>query len=135
MMKTYSTMLSYNRFEDRFKYLQIPSKIGEDTFGYNRYLNQQLYQSLDWKRVRDKVIVRDKACDLACSDREIHKYILVHHINPITLEDILERNPIIFDMENLVCVSRKTHNAIHYSDESALQFTPVTRMPNDTKLW
>lgn len=135
MKKTYSKMLTYSSFEDRFKYLQMPSSIGVSTFGYNRYLNQQLYQSPEWRKVRNEVIVRDKSCDLACPDREIHRYVLIHHINPITVEDILNRDPSIFDLENLVCVSKKTHNAIHYSDESALQFKPVTRMPEDTKLW
>lgn len=135
MKKTYSEAISFPTFEERFRYLKLDGRVGIETFGFNRYANQQFYQSLRWKKVRDEVIIRDKACDLAMSGREMNKYILVHHINPITFEDILNQSPNVFDLENLICVSKKTHNAIHYSDESSLSLDPVVRMPNDTCPW
>lgn len=135
MKKTYSEAISFPTFEERFRYLKLDGRVGIETFGFNRYANQQFYQSLRWKKVRDEVIIRDKACDLAIPGREMNKYILVHHINPITFEDILNQSPNVFDLENLICVSKKTHNAIHYSDESSLSLDPVVRMPNDTCPW
>ena len=135
MKKTYSEAISFPTFEERFRYLKLDGRVGIETFGFNRYANQQFYQSLRWKKVRDEVIIRDKACDLAMPGREMNKYILVHHINPITFEDILNQSPNVFDLENLICVSKKTHNAIHYSDESSLSLDPVVRMPNDTCPW
>lgn len=135
MKKTYSEAISFPTFEERFRYLKLDGRVGIETFGFNRYANQQFYQSPRWKKVRDEVIIRDKACDLAVPGREMNKYILVHHINPIAFEDILNQSPNVFDLENLICVSKRTHNAIHYSDESSLSLDPVVRMPNDTCPW
>lgn len=134
-MKSYSEAISFPTFEERFRYLKIDGHVGDMTFGYNRYANQQLYQSLRWRKVRDEVIIRDKACDLAIPGREMSKYVLIHHINPITYEDIVNQTAPVFDLENLICVSRKTHNAIHFSDESALSLDPVVRTPNDMCPW
>lgn len=135
-MKTYSKAISFPTFEERFRYLKIDGGIvGDSTFGYNRYANQRLYQSLRWKKIRDEVIIRDKACDLAMPGREMSKYVLIHHINPITYEDIVYERDIVFDLDNLICVSKKTHNAIHFSDESSLMLNPIVRKQNDTCPW
>lgn len=129
-------MLQLPTFLERYRYLKLAGTIGEETFGYSRYLNQVLYRSREWKQLRAKVIDRDKACDLACPDHEIHgRNILIHHINPITLEDIYNRDPKVFDMENLVCVTLGTHNAIHYGDESKLPIGITERSENDTCPW
>ena len=135
MKKTYSEAISFPSFEERFRYLKLDGKVGIETFGFNRYANQQFYQSLRWRKVRDEVIIRDMACDLAFPGREMNKYILIHHINPISFKDILNQSPNVFDLENLICVSKRTHNAIHFSDESALALDPVIRTPNDTCPW
>lgn len=133
--KTYSELMSLPTFEERFSYLQLNGAVGEDTFGRNRYLNQILYHSEEWKRLRRQVIIRDEGCDLGCSDRRIYDRILVHHINPITVEDVLSKNPKVFDPENLICVSHITHNAIHYGDDNLLMKNPIERKPNDTCPW
>lgn len=133
--KTYSELILLPTFEERFNYLKLDGHIGEDTFGYNRYINQSFYQSLEWKKIRDAVIIRDSACDLAILGREIHKYLMVHHINPITVDDLVTMSSKVFDLENLICVSRRTHNAIHFSDQEAISLDPITRRPGDTRLW
>jgi hypothetical protein len=136
MMKSYSEMKQLPTFLERYRYLKLSGKVGDETFGYSRYLNQILYRSREWKQLRSKVIDRDKGCDLACEDHEIRgRNILIHHINPITLEDIYNRDPKVFDMENLVCVSLGTHNAIHYGDESKLAIGITERSENDTCPW
>lgn len=136
MIKSYSEMIQLKTFEERFQYLQLGGVVGKETFGYARYLNQILYNSYEWKHdVRSKVIIRDNGCDLACDGYEVHGRILIHHINPITVEDIRNRNPIIFDLENLVLVSHNTHEAIHYSNESLLITGPNIRIRNDTSPW
>lgn len=134
-IKTYSELLTFPTFEERFNYLRLNGKVGEDTFGFDRYFNQKFYSSIEWRRVRNAVILRDKGCDLACGDREILGRIIIHHINPIRIEEIASGSLIIFDMENLVCVSHDTHNAIHYGDESLLIKVPVERKRNDTCPW
>ncbi len=134
-MKTYSELITIPTFLDRYYYLRLHGKVADETFGHARYLNQVFYTSPEWKRVRRDIILRDKACDLACEDRQIIKGIYIHHLNPIALEDIRYRRPIIFDPENLVCVSLGTHNAIHYGDESGLILDVPERTPGDTKLW
>lgn len=134
-IRTYSEMLTFPTLEERFKYLQLKGSVGKDTFGYDRYLNQILYHSDRWKSFRNDIIIRDNGCDLACEGYEIYKRILVHHINPITVEDVLNRDPKVFDPENVVCVSHITHNAIHYGDENLLMTAPVERSPNDTCPW
>lgn len=135
IIRTYSEMLTFPTLEERFRYLQLKGSVGKDTFGYDRYLNQILYHSEEWKSFRNGIIIRDNGCDLACEGYEIHKRILVHHIDPITVEDVLNRNPKVFDPENVVCVSHMTHNAIHYGDENLLITAPVERSPNDTCPW
>lgn len=135
MIKTYSELIAFPTYEERFRYLQLKGAVGKDTFGYDRYLNQILYSSQEWKRFRDKIIIRDNGCDLACEGYNIHGRILVHHINPIRVDDVVNRNPIVFDPENVVCVTHNTHNAIHYGDESLLVLAPVERTKNDTCPW
>lgn len=135
MIKTYSELITIPTFIDRFKYLQLNGSVGSDTFGYDRYLNQILYSSKEWKRCRRDIIIRDEGCDLACEGFTIHGRILIHHINPITVQDILDRNPIVFDPENLITVTHDTHNAIHYGDEGLLVTSPIIRTSNDTCPW
>lgn len=135
MIKTYSELIIFPTYEERFQYLQLKGAVGKDTFGYDRYLNQILYNSQEWKRFRDKIIIRDNGRDLACEGYDIHGRILVHHINPIRVDDVVNRNPIVFDPENVVCVTHNTHNAIHYGDESLLVLAPVERTKNDTCPW
>lgn len=125
----------YDTFEERFNYLKLEGRVGKETFGYDRYLNQILYKDKEWLRIRRDIIIRDDGCDLGIPGRGIHGKILVHHINPITVEDVLNRSPKVFDPDNLICTSLLTHNAIHYSDESILTLDPVERRPNDTCPW
>lgn len=133
--KTYSELITIPTFIERYRYLKIGGSVGEETFGYDRYLNQILYKTPEWRRFRRDIILRDNGCDLACEGYEIHERIIVHHINPITVEDVLKRHPKIFDPENVVCTWLRTHNAIHYGDESLLFTEPITRAPNDTCPW
>lgn len=134
-IKTYSELITFPTFEERYRYLKIGGTIGVETFGYDRYLNQILYNSADWKRFRHKIIVRDNGCDLALEGFEIHGIILIHHINPISVEDVVRRDPKIFDPENVVSTVLNTHNAIHYGDESLLMLAPKERTANDTCPW
>ena len=122
-------------FQERYRYLQIGGRVGKETFGFDRYLNQMLYRTPEWKRFRRDMIVRDNGCDLGCEGYEIYGNVLVHHINPITVEDVINRNPCIFDPNNVICTSLNTHNAIHYGDETLLITEPVVRKPNDTCPW
>lgn len=135
MIKSYSEMITLPTFEERFEYLRLKGYVGKDTFGHDRYLNQILYNSKEWKSTRNKIIIRDNGCDLACEGFEIHGQVLIHHINPISVEDIVNRNPIVFDPENLITTVHNTHNAIHYGDGSLLITTPVERSKNDTIPW
>lgn len=135
-IKTYSEMIALPTFEDRYRYLRLQGRVGEETFGYDRYLNQILYQrSSRWRSVRDKVIIRDNGCDLAAEGREIYGKIIVHHMNPITIADIENERDYIFDPEFLISTSHNTHNAIHYGDESLLIKAPIERHANDTCPW
>lgn len=136
-MKSYSECIQFDNFLDRYRYLKLNGKVTEETFGYNRYLNQILYRSKEWRDFRWKIIERDSGCDLAMPGYDIFSKhnILIHHINPITLKDIYERNPMIFEPENCICVTLGTHNAIHYGDESLLPVPVTVRTPGDTKLW
>lgn len=120
---------------DRYLYLKFSGTVGSETFGFSRYLNQAFYQSYEWKKLREKIIIRDSGCDLAHRDYPINGRVLIHHINPITLEDINNRSEIILDPENLICVSFDTHNAIHYGDESKLFISLPQRSKNDTIPW
>lgn len=135
MIRTYSELIRIEDFTQRFEYLQLWGKVGEISFGWERWLNQELYKSTKWRRVRDKVIIRDNGCDLAHQDFEITDRIIVHHLNPLTPEDIENDVPEIYDLEFLVCTSRMTHNAIHYGDRDLLPQLPVERRPGDTCPW
>lgn len=127
MDKTYTQMKALSTFLERYKYLRIKSRVGDSTFGFNRYLNQAFYSSQRWRSTRDKAIIRDNGCDLACEGYEINDRIYVHHINPITLEDVENEAECLYDLNNLVCVSYSTHLAIHYGDESLLPPKPKTK--------
>lgn len=134
-IKTYSELLKLETFKERFKYLQLDSRVAEATFGYDRYLNQYFYNTPEWRRARNEVILRDNGCDLGIRGYEISGKIIIHHMNPIRIEDIVYKKPEIFDPEFLICVTHSTHNAIHYGDESLLITAPVRRTPNDTIPW
>ena len=137
MLKTYSELSRLKTFKERFEYLKLNGSVGKETFGYDRWLNQQFYRWPEWKKVRREVIVRDQGCDLGCSDREIHgELVFVHHMNPISMKDILDRSQFLLNPEYLITVSDSTHNAIHYGDESLLMLSePIVRAPNDTCPW
>ena len=135
MIRTYSELCKLKSFEDRYNYLRLHGQDCKETFGFDRYLNQIIYKLPEWKSVRDKVIVRDCGCDLGIEGHEIGEKILVHHMNPITMDDIINHNQDIFNPEYLICVSHQTHNAIHYGDESQLILDPIERSPNDTCPW
>ena len=134
-IKTYSELITIPTFEERFEYLQLKGSVGKDTFGYDRYLNQVLYRSPEWKRLRNQIIIRDGGCDLACDGYDIYDKVLIHHLNPITVEDVLTRSRKVFDPDNLVCVTHNTHNAIHYGDSDLLVTGVITRTKNDTCPW
>lgn len=134
-IRTYSDLISIPTFQERFKYLQLNGLVGDLTFGGHRQLNQILYQSTEWKRARREVILRDNGFDLAHEDYPIYGIIYVHHLNPLSIDDVLERRYCVFDLDNLVSVSFDTHQAIHYGDESLIKKDPVTRKPNDTCPW
>lgn len=133
--KSYSELIRLPTYLERFRYLQINGAVGAETFGYDRYLNQILYRTGEWKRFRRDIILRDNGCDLACEDYEIFGRILVHHINPITVDDVLKRDPKIFDPNNVITTTLDTHNAIHYGDERLLVMDPIVRTKNDTCPW
>ncbi len=134
-IKAYSELIAMPTFKERFMYLKLGGKVGKETFGYKRWLNQELYHSDEWASFRDRIIVRDDGCDLGVPGFEIHGSILIHHLNPITYEDILYGNPCVFDPENVICTRLSTHNAIHYGDESLLVLAPIERSRNDTCPW
>ena len=133
--KTYSELITLPTFEERFEYLQLKGIVGQETFGFDRYLNQILYNSKEWKHLRNEIIIRDNGCDLALEGFEIHGRILIHHINPIAIDDVIKRREMVFDPENLICVTHNTHNAIHYGDKSLLITGPIERRANDTCPW
>lgn len=135
-IKTYSELIALPTFEERYRYLRLRGRVGEDTFGFDRYLNQLFYQrSQEWKKIRDQVIIRDNGCDLGIEDRAIYGRILVHHMNPISLRDLERKSDILLDPEFLISTSHNTHNAIHYGDEKLLIQSPVERIKNDTCPW
>jgi hypothetical protein len=134
-MRTYRELRRLRSFLDRFEYLKLGGTVGRSTFGYDRYLNQMLYTSGRWRRTRDDIIVRDSGCDLGVEDYMIYDRILVHHINPVTLEDVEEDRDIVYDPDNLICTALDTHNAIHYGDISLLRKLPIVRTRNDTCPW
>lgn len=134
-IRTYTELTKLRTFRERFEYLKLDGLVGEETFGFERYLNQQFYHSLEWKRIRDQVIARDLGCDLAMEGYEIHEPILIHHMNPITAADIRHSTEFLVDPDYLICVTKNTHNAIHYGDASMLITEPIERTPNDTSPW
>lgn len=135
MIRTYSELITLPTFEERYKYLRLGGKVGEETFGFDRYLNQTFYKSDEWLKVRDYVIIRDNGCDLGVPGREIAGRILVHHMNPITKEDILRRSDYLLNPEYLISTVKLTHDAIHYGDDSLLFMGLVERTRNDTCPW
>lgn len=135
-IKTYSELIKLTTFEERYRYLKLDGKVGDNTFGFDRYLNQRFYQrDPEWLSIRDKVIIRDKGCDLGIDGRDIYRNIIIHHINPITKEDIVRRTRKLFDLENLICTSDTTHKAIHYGNGDLLIKDPIERCTNDTIPW
>jgi len=135
MIKTYKEVSRLKTFEERFEYLKLGGSVGAATFGFDRYLNQVLYHSKDWRRIRDQIIIRDEGCDLAIEGRDIYSGIIVHHLNPITMENIERGDDCVYDPINLICVSHSTHNAIHYGDASILIQLSKVRLKGDTMLW
>lgn len=135
MTLRYTELEPLDTFVERFEYLKLPGEIGVRTFGSDRYLNQQFYRSREWKQIRDTVIIRDNGCDLGIPGFEILGDLLVHHINPIQAQDLRDFNPDVLNPEYLICVSRRTHNAIHFGDIRQLPQLPVSRTAGDTKLW
>ena len=134
-IRTYSELITLPTFEERYRYLRLNGKVGEETFGFDRYINQIFYGSAEWKAVRDFVIVRDRGCDLGIEDREIYGRIIIHHMNPISVKDIQERSEFLLNPEYLISTVKTTHDAIHYSDESLLITAPVERTQFDTCPW
>lgn len=134
-IKSYSELIKIPTFIERYRYLKLNGFVGDETFGYDRYLNQILYHSPEWKRFRRDIILRDNGCDLGCEGYEIIGKVLIHHIDPITVRDVETRDPKIFDPENVISVTLNTHNAIHYGDEGLLIIEPLVRTPNDTCPW
>ena len=126
-IKTYSELILLPTFEERFEYLRLDGKVGEDTFGFDRYLNQLFYQSQEWKKIRDYVIIRDNACDLGVEGYDIYSKVLIHHMNPITARDIEKRTDLLLDPEYLISTTHNTHNAIHYGDENLFIKSTILR--------
>lgn len=134
-IKTYSELIRLPTFEDRFEYLKLKGSVGKDTFGHDRYLNQVFYSSMEWRRLRDKIIIRDNGCDLGVEGREIGGKVYIHHLNPLSTNDILTHSEYLVNPEYLICVSFETHNAIHYGDINLLPRDPIERKRNDTCPW
>lgn len=135
MVKTYSELIKIKDYYKRFEYLKLGGKVGFETFGFDRWINQIFYNSNEWKQFRHSIILRDNACDMAVQGYDIIERLIVHHINPITKEDIVNRNPKLFDPENTICVADRTHRAIHYGDAKLLPQPIIVRTKNDTCPW
>ena len=134
-VRTYSDLIQHESFDDRFEYLKLGGQVGRETFGFDRHVNQAFYTSYEWRRVRDHVIVRDQGCDLGVEGYDILTQLLIHHVNPLTLDDILEREEWILDPEFLITTTNNTHNAIHYGTPSPYPKVVLSRSPGDTRLW
>ena len=134
-IRTYSELITLPTFEERYRYLKLGGRVGEETFGFDRYLYQDFLRSKEWKDIRDYVIVRDHGCDLAVEDREIYGRILIHHMNPVMVKDILHKSEYLLNPEYMITTVKRTHDAIHYGDESLLITMPVERYKNDTCPW
>ena len=133
--RSYTELMKLKTFEERFEYLKLSAKVGIDTFGNDRYLNQVFYRSPEWKYFRRQMLMRDDGNDLGIEDHPIGGRVELHHINPLTVEQVQNRDPCLLDPENVICVSPNTHKAIHYGDESLLPHDPIERRPNDTCPW
>lgn len=134
-VRSYTELSALRTFEERFRYLQLSGVVAEETFGFDRIVNQQFYRSSEWKSIRDHVIIRDNGCDLGIEDREIFGRVVIHHMNPVRLKDFDELSDILLNPEYLICTTHVTHNAIHYGDESLLIHEPIERSKNDTCPW
>ena len=134
-IRTYSDLITLPTFKERYEYLRLDGIVGEETFGFDRYINQIFYKSKEWLEVRDHVIIRDNGCDLGIEGHEIYNRILIHHMNPIRKEDILNRSDILLNPEYLITTTKRTHDAIHYGDKNILLDTPIERIKNDTCPW
>lgn len=134
-IRTYSQLTRVSTFEQRYEYLALRGVVGESTFGFDRYVNQQFYKSREWRHMRHQIIARDNGCDLGMQGYEIHESPIIHHMNPMTISDIADGNLDILDPEFLITVTLRTHNAIHYGDARLLAKPIVARRPGDTKLW
>ena len=134
-IRTYSELITFSTFEERFKYLQLNGQVGESTFGFDRYMNQVFYRSQKWKSIRDFVIIRDCGCDLGIEGYDIHGKIIIHHMNPLSMRDIETESDFLLNPDYLICTTHNTHNAIHYGDENLLVTAPIERTKNDTCPW
>lgn len=134
-IRTYSELITFSTFEERFKYLQLNGQVGESTFGFDRYMNQVFYRSQKWKSIRDFVIIRDCGCDLGVEGYDIHGKIIIHHMNPLSMRDIETESDFLLNPDFLICTTHNTHNAIHYGDENLLVTAPIERTKNDTCPW
>lgn len=135
MIRSYSELRRFTEFDERFEYLKLNGAVGRSTFGFDRYINQMFYTSYEWKRARNFVILRDNGCDLGVPGYEIHDHVLIHHINPMSVDDIVHGESWIFDPEYLITTTQNTHNAIHFGNDKLLPKIVLERNPNDTKLW
>lgn len=133
--KSYRNLILLPTFKERYEYLRLQGSVGESTFGFDRYLNQRFYQSREWRQFRSRIIARDEGNDLGLDGFPIQGKVIIHHINPLTVKDFEEQSSLLFDMDNVICVSPNTHEAIHYGDESLLPKDPIERHPNDTIPW
>lgn len=133
--RRYNELRRLTTFEERFEYLSLGGEVGLSTFGFDRWINQHFYRSREWKLVREQVIVRDNGCDLGVPGHEIHSRLLVHHMNPMSPDDLVRQQEWVLDPEYLITTTHQTHNAIHYGDQSLIPKAPVQRRPGDTKLW
>lgn len=134
-MRTYSELILLPTFKERFEYLRLKGKVGEDTFGFDRYLNQKFYSSIEWKRIRAQVILRDNGCDLGVDGYDIYGRAMIHHMNPIGIDDIVNATSLLLNPEFLICVTPETHNAIHYGESNLVIPEVIERSPNDTCPW
>ena len=134
-LRTYSELIKLQTFEERFNYLKLDGIVGQETFGFDRYLNQVFYKSKEWLHIRNIVIARDNACDLGVEGHDIYNRILIHHMNPISIDDILKRSDLLLNPEYLVTTIKRTHDAIHYGDENLIATGQIIRTPNDTCPW
>lgn len=134
-LRSYSKLILLPTFKERFDYLQLKGKVGEDTFGFDRYVNQRFYRSKEWKQIRDQVILRDNGCDLGVDGYNVWGRIIIHHMNPITVDDIVDATDYLLNPEFLICVTPETHNALHYGESNLVIPETIERAPNDTCPW